>query len=52
MWSVSFLLGCCLSEGRMMFVKMVFSVCIAGGGSMSKKVASVSIVKCVLFAFV
>ena len=38
----------CLSAWRMMFVKMVFAVCMSGGGRMS---ASVSVVKCVQFAF-
>ena len=35
----------CVSAWRMMFVKMVFSVC------MSQKEASVSVVNCVQFAF-
>ena len=33
------------------FVKMVFAVCISGGGRMSEKAASVSVVNCVQFAF-
>ena len=41
----------CLSGWRMMFVKMVFVVCMFGGGRMSKKEASVSVVNCVQFAF-
>ena len=32
----------CLSAWRMMFVKMVFAVCMSGGGGMSEKAASVS----------
>ena len=47
MWSVSCLLGC-LSAWRMMFVKMVFAVCMSGGGRMSENAASVSVVNCVL----
>ena len=35
----------------MMFVKMVFAVCMSGGGRMSEKAASVSVVNCVQFAF-
>ena len=31
-----------LSAWRMMFVKMVFSVCMSGGGKMSENAASVS----------
>ena len=34
-----------------MFVKMVFPVCMSGGGRMSEKAASVSVVNCVRFAF-
>ena len=41
----------CLSAWRMMFVKMVFAVCISGGDRMSEKAASVSVVNCVHFAF-
>ena len=41
----------CLSGWRMMFVKMVFAVCMSGGSSMSEKAASVSVVNCVQFAF-
>ena len=41
----------CLSVWRMMFVKMVFVVCMSGGGRMSEKAASVSVVNCVQFAF-
>ena len=41
----------CLSAWRMMFVKMVFAVCISGGGLMSEKAASVSVVNCVQFIF-
>ena len=41
----------CLSAWRIMFVKMVFSVCMSGGGRMSKKATSVSVVNCVQFAF-
>ena len=41
----------CLSAWRMMFVKMVFAVCMSGGGGMSEKAASVSVVNCVQFAF-
>ena len=37
----------CLSAWRMMFVKMVFAVCMSGGGRMSEKAASVSVVNCV-----
>ena len=34
------------------FVKMVFAVCMSsGGGRMSEKAASVSVVNCVQFAF-
>ena len=39
----------CLSAWRMMFVKMVFVVCMSGG--MSEKAAAVSVVNCVQFAF-
>ena len=41
----------CLFAWRMMFVKMVFAVCTSGGGRMSEKAASVSVVNCVQFAF-
>ena len=41
----------CLSAWRMMFVKMVFAVCMSGGGRMSDKASSVCVVKCVQFAF-
>ena len=41
----------CLSAWIMMFVKMVFAVCMSGGGRMSEKAASVSIVNSVQFAF-
>ena len=41
----------CLSAWRMMFVKMVFAVCMSGGGRMSEKAASVSVVNCVQFTF-
>ena len=41
----------CLSAWGMMFVKMVFAVCMSGGGRMSEKAASMSVVKCVQFAF-
>ena len=41
----------CLSAWRMMFVKMVLAVCMSGGGRMSEKAASVSVVNCVQFAF-
>ena len=41
----------CLSAWRMMFVKMVFAVRMSGGGRMSEKAASVSVVNCVQFAF-
>ena len=40
----------CLSARRMMFVKMVFAVCMSGG-RMSEKAASVFVVYCVQFAF-
>ena len=42
----------CLSAWRMMFVKMVVVVCMSGGGRMSEKESSVSVVKCVQFAFI
>ena len=42
----------CLSAWRMMFVKMMFAVCISGGGLKSEKSASVSVVNCVQFAFI
>ena len=38
----------CLSAWRMMFVKIVFAVCMSVGGRMSEKAASVN---CVQFAF-
>ena len=41
----------CLSAWRMMFVKMVFAVCMSGGSRMSENAASVSVVNCVQFAF-
>ena len=41
----------CLSTWIMMFLKMVFAVCMSGGGIMSEKAASVSVVNCVQFAF-
>ena len=41
----------CLSAWRNMFLKMVFAVCMSGGGRMSEKKASVSVVNCVQFAF-
>ena len=41
----------CLSVWRMMFVKMVFAVCMSGGGRISEKEASVSVVNCFQFAF-
>ena len=41
----------CLSAWISMFVKMVFVVCMSGGGRMSEKAASVSVVNCVQFAF-
>ena len=41
----------CLSSWRMMFVKIVFAVCMSGGGRMSEKAASVSVVNCVQSAF-
>ena len=40
-----------LSAWRMMFVKMVFAVCMSGGGGMSEKAGSVSVVNSVHFAF-
>ena len=40
----------CLSAWIMMFMKMVFSVCMCGGGRMSEKAASVSVVNGVQFA--
>ena len=42
----------CLSSWRMVFVKMVFAVCMSGGCWMSEKSASMSVVNCVQFAFV
>ena len=41
----------CLSAWRIMFVKMVFVVCMSGGGRMPDNVASVYVVNCVQFAF-
>ena len=41
----------CLSAWRMMFLKMVFAVCMSGGGRMSENAASVSVVNYVQFAF-
>ena len=41
----------CWSAWRMMFVKMVFAVCMSGGGRMSETAASVSVVNCVQFVF-
>ena len=41
----------CLSAWRIMFVKMMFAVCISGGGRMSAKAALVSVVNGVQFAF-
>ena len=41
----------CLSAWKIIFVKMVFAVCMSGGGRMSEKAASVSVVNCVQFAF-
>ena len=41
----------CLSAWRMMFVKMVLAECMSGGGRMSEKAASVSVVHCIQFAF-
>ena len=41
----------CLSAWRMMFLKMVFGRCMSGGGRMSEKAASVSVVNGVQFAF-
>ena len=40
-----------LSAWIMMFVKMVFAVCMSGSGRMSEKAASVYVVNCVQFAF-
>ena len=40
----------CLYAWIMMFVKMVFAVCMSGGGRMSEKAASVYVVNCVHFA--
>ena len=37
----------CLPMWRMMFVKMVFAVCMSGGGRMSENAASVSAVNSV-----
>ena len=37
----------CQSAWRMMFLKNVFVVCMSGGGCMSEKAASVSVVNCV-----
>ena len=41
----------CLSAWRMMFVKMVFAVCMSGGGRMSENAASLTVVKYIQFAF-
>ena len=41
----------CLFAWRMMFVKMVFAVCMSGGGRMSEKAASVCVVNGVQFVF-
>ena len=41
----------CLSAWIMMFVKMVFAVCMSGGGRMSEKIASLYVVNCAQFAF-
>ena len=41
----------CLSAWIMMFVKLVLALCMYGGGLMSEKAASVSVVNCVQFAF-
>ena len=41
----------CSSAWRLMFMKTVFAVCMSGGDRMSEKVASVSVVYCVQFAF-
>ena len=41
----------CLSAWKMMFVKMVFAVCMSGGDSISEKVASVCVVNYVQFVF-
>ena len=40
----------CLSAWRMMFVKMVFAVCMAGGGRMSEKAALMYAVKCAQYS--
>ena len=40
-----------LSAWIMMSVKMVFALCMSGGGRMSEKAASVSVVNCVQFVF-
>ena len=40
-----------LSAWKMMFVKMVFAVCMSGGGRMPEKAALVSVANCVQFAF-
>ena len=45
-WDVVF-----FSAWRMMFVKMVFAVCMSGGGRISEKSASVYAVNCVQFPF-
>ena len=44
-WDVVF------SAWRMIFVKMMFAVCMSGGGRMSEKATSVSVVNCVQFCF-
>ena len=41
----------CLSAWIMMLVKMVFAVCMSGGGRISEKAASVSVANCVQFCF-
>ena len=41
----------CLPAWKIMFVKIVFAVCMSGGGRMSEKAASMSVVNCVQFAF-
>ena len=47
MWGVSCLLECCVC----LMVRMMFAVCMSGGGRMSEKAASVFVVNCVQFAF-
>ena len=41
----------CLSAWRLIFVKMVFAVCMSDGGRKSEKAASVSVVNCVQSTF-